>query len=167
MASPFFQFVPLKENYLFMAVLVLHCCLVFSLLVAVGDFQLRWAGSPAGSGFSYCRARLQGMQALAAAVLRLQSTSSVAVVHGFSYSTTVGVSQARDPSRLLHWQVTLPLSHRKPFHFVKWYQSAQRRSAVYLIPWWWSETGLCVHTVSSATEWLNLDCFWFYDWTPE
>ena len=170
MASPSFQFCPFKRK------LFIHGCacssllLVFSLLVAAGGRSLVVVSRlPVPVASLTAEHGLQGMQALAAAVLGLQSTSSVAVVPGFSYSTTVGASQSRDPSRVScigRW-VLYHLATGKPFHFVKWYQSAQRRSAVYLLPWRWSETGLtCTQCPLLQSGW-TWTAFWACGWTPE
>lgn len=57
-----------------MAVLVLHCCLVFSLLVAAGDYSLVVVSRlPVAVTTLTAEHGLQGMQALAAAVLRLRA----------------------------------------------------------------------------------------------
>ena len=77
-----------------MAVLGLHCCAGFSLVVVHG--LLIAAASPVAE---------QG----------LKRTGSIVVVHGFSCSAACGILPDQGLNlRLLHWQVdSLPLSHRE------------------------------------------------------
>ena len=78
--------------------------------------------------FSSCRAQvlvasaslvaehgLQGTQALAVAIPRLQSTGSIVVAHGLPCSTPCGIFPDQGSnSCLLHWQVeSLPLATRE------------------------------------------------------
>ena len=64
-------------------------------------------------GFSCCRARALGHEGSVAVAPGLNSTDSIAVVHGLGCSAVCGVSQDSGSNpRLLHWQVdSWPLGH--------------------------------------------------------
>ena len=87
--KPFFKFA-----YLFWAVLGLHRCVYFSLVVANGDYPLvEVLGLLSLRSRRFRTCRLQKMQHVGSGVAapRLQSTGSVVVAHGFSCSTACGI----------------------------------------------------------------------------
>ena len=108
------------STLLFLAVLDLHCCMGFALVVASGNcsllqcmgFSLLWPLWLWSKGFSSC-----GTWAVVAAP-RLQGTGSIAVVRLVSYSTACGIFPARDQNRvscigrqiLYHWACREALS---------------------------------------------------------
>ena len=65
-------------------------------------------------GFSCCRAWALWHVGLVFSALGLQNTSSIVVLHGFSFSTACGIFQDQELNPcLLHWHaVSLPLSHQ-------------------------------------------------------
>ena len=89
----------LLKKYLFLAIVNLHCCAGFSLVVV--------AALVAEHG-------LQSVRASVIAAPGLQSTGSIIVVRGLSCSMAYGIflDQGLNPC-LLHWQAdSLPLSHQ-------------------------------------------------------
>ena len=106
--------------YLFLVVLGLCCCVGFSLDTGkqgplsscrvwashCDGFSCYGAQALGPSGFSSCGARAHSLQ--------LQSTGSIVVVHGLSFSTAGEIFLDQGLSLcLLHWQAdSLPLSHK-------------------------------------------------------
>ena len=86
---------------------------------------------------------------------------SVAVVHGFIYSTTVGASQTRDPTRVScigRW-ILYHLAAGEALSFCKVTSKCTKEECSLLDPVVMKRDRPRMHTLSSATEWLNLDCF--------
>ena len=78
----------IKIIFNFLAVLNLHCCASFSLVVLSGGYSLLWVSHC--SGFSCCRAWALETQASVVAVLGLWSTGLVVGAHGLSCSMLQG-----------------------------------------------------------------------------
>ena len=109
----FFKFI--SHLFYFLALLGLHCCVAFSLvvvsrgssLVSVRELLIAVASLVA-------QHRLQGAWASAAVTPRLWSTASTVVMHGLSCSEACGNFMDQGSNQcLLHWQAnSLPLSHK-------------------------------------------------------
>ena len=78
--------------YLFLSALGLHCCArAFLQLQRAGATLRRGAWASHCGGFSCCRARALGTQALVVVAHGLQSAGSVVVAHGLSCSVASGI----------------------------------------------------------------------------